>query len=87
MIDITPNARGFHRYGEPVETSYGHKVSVYESSAANGPHVWLNVSKDFNRGPGDLPECDVAAHLSLDQAIAIRDRLTAFIDEVPERWG
>lgn len=87
MVETITTSRGFHIYDEPVTTSYRHEVSVYESSSAEGPHCWLRIEKKECFGPGDLPVCDEAAHLSLDQAIAIRDRLTAFIDEVPERWG
>lgn len=85
-VDITTSPRGFEHYGEHVQTSYGHTVKVYESSSAVGPHCWLGVVKDFRRSPADLPECDVAAHLSLEQAIAVRDRLTAFIESATERW-
>ena len=84
MIEITETNRGFHIYGDDVLTSYGHEVSVYESSSAEGPHVWLAVQRQESHG---IPACAAAAHLSLEQAVAIRDRLTAFIDEVPQRWG
>lgn len=30
---------------------------------------------------------DMVAHLSLAQAVGLRNRLDAFINEVPERWG
>lgn len=78
------NARGFHTYGgSAVITSYGHPVEirVQESSAASGPHCWLFIKKS------ELPGADKTdPHLSLADAIEIRDRLTQFIDEVPERW-
>lgn len=76
------NDRGFNVYGgSPVVTSYGHPVEirVQESSAASGPHCWMFIGK----APGeDFRD----PHLSLADAIEIRDRLTQFIDEVPERW-
>lgn len=74
--------RGFRVYGgSAVNTSYGHPVEirVQESSAASGPHVWLFIG----HAPGMK---DRDPHLSLADAIEIRDRLTQFIDEVPERW-
>lgn len=87
------NDRGFLVYGgSPVDTSYGHVIRVQESSAASGPHVWLFIEGGPEpRPPGvglrpDRTEPSVAPHLSLAQAIEIRDRLTQFIDEVPERW-
>lgn len=86
-IEITTRSdRGFHQYGEPVKTSYGDMIEVYESSSAEGPHVWLGVD-GTKSGITTQQACDHVAHLSLEQAIAIRDRLTAFIDEVPARWG
>jgi hypothetical protein len=75
--------RGFMLYGgSPVLTSYGHPVEirVQESSAASGPHCWLFCGDSASVKSGD-------PHLSLADAIEIRDRLTQFIDDVPERWS
>ena len=77
-IPITENARGFHIYGEPVETGYGHTVSVYESSAASGPHVWMRV----NGADGD-----VCAHMDEAQARGVIARLQTWVDEIPSRWA
>lgn len=83
-VELDQTSRGFYNYGSPVETTYGEEVSLRESSAADGPHCWLYI-KD---GPdGRVLEDKSSAHMSLAQAVAIRDRLTAFIDQVPERWG
>lgn len=76
-IEITETSRGLHIYGEPVVTSYGDVVSVYESSAASGPCCWLRIEQ----------VSESAAHLNLEQAVAIRDRLDAFISEAPARWA
>lgn len=57
--------------GTHVETSYGHLVRVYESSASIGPHCWLGILD----GPRNI-----SAHLNLAQAVEIRDRLNAFIE-------
>lgn len=82
-IEITSNQRGFHQYGEPVQTSYGDSVSVYESSAASGPHCWLRINPaEYQRGNDDM-----CAHLNVEQATAIRDRLNAWLDEIPARWN
>ena len=59
---------------DEIETSYGHTVRVQESSAAEAPHVWLFVSDSpvvVNHNP----------QLTVEQAIRVRDALTAFIDE------
>lgn len=79
---VPASDRGFLLYGgSAVRTSYGHPVEirVHESSAASGPHVWLFVDE----APGMNSR---EPHLSLADAIEIRDRLTQFINEVPERW-
>lgn len=79
---IPASDRGFMLYGgSAVMTSYGHPVEirVQESSAASGPHVWMFIDE----APGMTAR---EPHLSLADAIEIRDRLTQFIDEVPERW-
>jgi hypothetical protein len=77
---VVRNDRGFLAYaGGSIPTDYGHEISVYESSAASGPHVWLSV--------GDSPHVDGhTAHLSLRQAILLRAALDQFIQGVPERW-
>ncbi len=79
---VEKNSRGFEQYGE-VGTTYGHTVRVYESSAARGPHVWVNTR------PTVTPYSDFAettVHLDLLQAMTLRGMLDEFIEGVPERW-
>ena len=78
-IEITTTSRGFHQYGSSVETTYGHDVKVYESSAASGPHVWLSID------PG-VPTDVLAAHLNEVPARSVVARLQAWLDEIPTRW-
>lgn len=80
------SARGFEQYGA-VETDYGHAVRVYESSTADGPHVWINTvqTEESAKAHGLKPE-QSTAHLDLVQAIAVRNLLDEFIDNVPQRW-
>lgn len=77
MTERTRTARGFVIYDE-IETSYGHTVRVQESSAAIAPHCWLFVG-DSKRSPGTH-----SPHLTVEQAVRIRDALTRFIDDVAE---
>lgn len=82
-IPITSTNRGFHIYGDPVDTGYGAEITVYESSAAMGPHVWLAVT------PGSVTPDEtgqVTAHLDIEAADAVIARLQAWRDEVPDRW-
>lgn len=69
------NGRGFLSYaGGSFDTDRGHEIHVYESSSAEGPHVWLSMDGE-------------AAHLALAQAIRLRAALNQFIEGVPKRWG
>lgn len=59
--------RGFAGF-DPIVSSYGEKVQVYESSSADSPHVWVRVSGGLD-----------AANLTLDQARQLRDQLDWFL--------
>ncbi|WP_328856883.1 hypothetical protein OG579_16945 [Williamsia herbipolensis] len=83
-IQTYVSERGFELYGSPVATTYGDVVSVYESSAASGPHIWLRTQRP---GDADNDEVTQAAHMSVEQATAIRDRLTLAINRAGERWA
>lgn len=79
--DPVETQRGFLIYGGgPVQTSYGHEIRVQESSAAEGPHVWLFIGESTTVQAMD-------PHLSLVEAIEIRDRLDQFISMTAGRWG
>lgn len=71
--------RGFHGYGKPFKDSYGTEVEVYESSSAEGPHVWVKAD----------PSMTPAAHLHLNakQALELIRRLQTWMDEIPKRWA
>lgn len=83
MVKITERGScGLRQYGQPVATDYGEKVEVYESSAVKGPHCWLRIFDDGDSVIADHRGRSMTAHLAVEQAVAIRDRLAAFIDEV-----
>jgi hypothetical protein len=74
------NDRGFLVFGgRPIPTSYGHEVTVRESSSAEGPAVWLFVG-DSVQVAGHDP------HLTLEQAVAVHAALGQFIEGVAEKW-
>jgi hypothetical protein len=79
MPEFTTDERGFEQYGDPIEADYGHKLWVKESSAADTPHVWLFIDPE-SAPPGTSP------HLSLADAIRLRDALDCYIERVPARW-
>ncbi len=76
----TISDRGFKTM-PPVPASWGGhetgEVVVYESSAAEAPHLWLRV----NAAPGFGGTAEtVSAHLPLDEAEKLRDQLTWLIE-------
>lgn len=79
MSKPTLTGRGFARW-ETVETSYGAEVRIYESSSAEGSFLWLAVTQPPPEVEGQLPASETHAHLSLEQAEAVRDTLGAAID-------
>jgi hypothetical protein len=81
----TTNDRGFFGYGI-VECTRGTKISVYESSAATGPHVWMALENP-GTGPGlESFKGRVVSHLTLEQAKQVIAMLQGFVDDVPTRW-
>jgi hypothetical protein len=82
-IEITTSPRGFYRYGEPWKDTHGNSVSVYESSSAMGPHVWVRIDgSEGHNGSGDA-----TAHLNPEQARTLREQLDVFLNQIPDRWG
>jgi hypothetical protein len=76
--------RGFHGYGEPFKDGYGTVLDVYESSSAEGPHVWLKVDgRAWDHAAGPIG----TAHLNEEQARALVARLQTWLHEIPSRWG
>lgn len=71
--------RGFLDF-EGITDSYGAKVTVYQSSAAVSPHVWLGI----RGGSGNEQGSNAASHLNLEQARAIRDALDAFLKDAED---
>lgn len=72
---LTPifSERGFRQF-PAITDAYGGTIRVYESSAAESPHLWLNVTAFA--GFTDKG----TAHLTIDQARQIADQLNWFAD-------
>lgn len=80
-IEITKrHGYNIQQYGEPVRTANGDLVEVYQSSGRPN-HCWLRVFDDGHSATFNRVD-EMAAHLSVEHAIAIRDRLMAFIEEI-----
>jgi hypothetical protein len=78
-LEFSP--RGFAMYGR-VPTTYGEIVSVYESSSAEGPHIWMS----FDAPDGDK-EKSQAVHLNLEQAIDVCNNLNRAIERGARLYG
>jgi hypothetical protein len=65
-------------YWPVTPTDNGERIHVYESSAADAPHLWLGVSVSA--------KASAAVHLTPDQARVIRDQLDAAITHVEARF-
>jgi hypothetical protein len=82
MTEGTPNRsttpRGFDTY-DRFSDSYGASVTIRQSSAASGPHVWLFIEGGGTVSPSH-PN-DGSAHLDVEQARRVRDALDTFIAE------
>lgn len=60
---MATSERGFEHY-DPIPTSYGHDVRIYESSSANEPRLWMAIEKT-ERSQIDDPS---VVHLTFGQA-------------------
>ena len=78
MTEFETSDRGFKHY-QPIKTTYGAEVSVYESSAARGPHIWLKISQPDPKMAGQLERAQAFAHMSIEQAEQVRDAIDAAI--------
>lgn len=77
-LRVTVTDRGF-THQPPMNSTYGGTVRVYESSAADGAHVWLRVQEpsDLNRRDSRLQE--VSAHLTTDDAWRLAEQLLELV--------
>jgi hypothetical protein len=77
----TLSERGFKHF-DPIPGTYGGDVRVYESSAADSPHVWVRIvqppqpSDDDRANRGDL-----TVHLRLEDAALLREQLEYLVAE------
>ena len=84
MIEYTRSNRGFKQY-PTIETSYGARIGVRESSTAFDPHIWMDVvePEDLNKfaSTGEFGIAKRAtAHISIEQAETLIATLQAAID-------
>lgn len=78
-----PGDRGFAEW-KPTSTTYGAEVQIRESSAAEAPHLWLEIEQPPPKHGGDLEEARAIAHMNLDQAEEIHRKLGVAIRYMKE---
>ncbi|MDB5716481.1 MAG: hypothetical protein JWO15_3878 [Sphingomonadales bacterium] len=78
-VEPTVTDRGFKRY-EPVESRYGGHIRVYESSLADAPHIWVTSTAPSNLNDPTGPQVEAPMHLTLANAVVLRDQLTHLIE-------
>lgn len=76
--------RGF-RHMPPITDGYGSSVHVYESSAADGPHVWMKIRTDDSyenrgtwHGSSKKDHAELCAHLTLDDLVKLGEQIEWF---------
>lgn len=75
---VTP--RGFAHLPN-IPSEYGGHVSVSESSAASGPHVWLRATAPVDLNNPDGPTHEVPMHLTADNARRLAEQLLLVVRE------
>lgn len=75
MDSMNVSDRGF-KQGEDILDEYGSKIRTYESSAAMKARIWLRAE---GSDVLDLPKNEVALHMSIPEATALRDQLDYLI--------
>ena len=52
------------------------RVMVYESSAANGPHLWISVEQPADRNHPDNGEIiEASVHMTLEDAVKLAEQI------------
>lgn len=71
---LTLSNRGF-KHMPAIDVAYGGRVSVYESSAADGPHYWLNVVTKKSPGLPHSETIQSTAHVAIDQLRQLAEQI------------
>lgn len=77
--DYTVSERGFSHM-RPIPGEYGGDVRVHESSAADGPCIWLRATVPVDLNDPDGPVREVASHLTAESAWRLADQLRWLVE-------
>lgn len=58
-----------------IPSEYGGEVTVYESSAASGPHIWLKAEAPVNLNEPNGATHTAAMHLTAENAWKLAEQL------------
>jgi len=83
LVAITTD-RGF-LHMPPVLGTYGGAVRVYESSAACGPHLWLDVTVPTNPDNPQGPTTSATIHLTVDDAQRLAEQILFLVNHHYQR--
>lgn len=78
-LEPTTSNRGF-AHMPPVPSEYGGDARVYESSAADGPHIWLAATCPANLNHPDGSVIEVTLHLTAENASVLADQLRYLVE-------
>lgn len=78
-LQPTVTSRGFKHMPE-LNVDYGSTVRLYESSAANAPHVWLSVTAPANPAAPEQPRVTTTAHMHINDLEALRDQIDYLLE-------
>jgi hypothetical protein len=79
-LEKTTSARGFTHLPH-IPSEYGGHASVSESSAADGPHVWVRATAPVDLNRPDGPTREVPLHLTADNARRLAEQLLLTVKE------
>lgn len=65
---------------DPLPSTYGGDVQVYESSAASGPHIWVRVRCPENLNEPNGRMVDAVAHMTSEDARTLGEQLLHLTD-------
>lgn len=73
-LTVTRTDRGFSHLPALLDT-YGGQVEVYESSAASGPHIWLNAQSPANYNDPAGAKTQAMLHLPVEDAVKLAEQI------------
>jgi len=77
-LEVGVTDRGFSHL-PAIPGAYGGEATVYESSAASSPHVWLNVRVPTDMNLNGRNFVEATLHLTVENAMKISEQLAYLV--------